>query len=101
VGRKFFLTCKDDAGDGQYGEDITMKLYLATANVQEIQEAVSLGMLDGVTTNLSLVVTEGYGPSPSKEAALAVSGVEWMMGRLWLKGKMKRANILRCKTGME
>ena len=36
-----------------------MKLYLDTANVQEIQEAASLGMLDGVTTNPSLVGKEG------------------------------------------
>ena len=36
-----------------------MKLYLDTANVKEIQEAASLGMLDGVTTNPSLVAKEG------------------------------------------
>ena len=35
-----------------------MKLYLATANVKEIQEAASLGVLDGVTTNPSLVAKE-------------------------------------------
>jgi transaldolase len=36
-----------------------MKLYLDTANVKEIREAASLGVLDGVTTNPSLVVKEG------------------------------------------
>ena len=36
-----------------------MKLYLDTANVIEIQEAASLGLLDGVTTNPSLVAKEG------------------------------------------
>lgn len=36
-----------------------MKFYLDTANVKEIQEAASLGLLDGVTTNPSLVVKEG------------------------------------------
>ncbi|MBX3329734.1 MAG: fructose-6-phosphate aldolase [Nitrospira sp.] len=36
-----------------------MKLYLDTANVKEIQEAASLGLLDGVTTNPSLVAKEG------------------------------------------
>lgn len=36
-----------------------MKLYLDTANVNEIREAASLGVLDGVTTNPSLVVKEG------------------------------------------
>jgi transaldolase len=36
-----------------------MKIYLDTANVKEIHEAASLGLLDGVTTNPSLVVKEG------------------------------------------
>jgi len=36
-----------------------MKFYLNTANVKEIQEAASLGLLDGVTTNPSLVAKEG------------------------------------------
>lgn len=36
-----------------------MKLYLDTANVKEIAEAASLGVLDGVTTNPSLVAKEG------------------------------------------
>lgn len=36
-----------------------MKLYLDTANVKEIQDAASLGVLDGVTTNPSLVAKEG------------------------------------------
>ena len=36
-----------------------MKIYLDTANVKEIQDAASYGLLDGVTTNPSLVVKEG------------------------------------------
>jgi transaldolase len=36
-----------------------MKFFLDTANVKEIQEAASLGLLDGVTTNPSLVAKEG------------------------------------------
>jgi len=36
-----------------------MKFFLDTANVKEIQEAANLGLLDGVTTNPSLVVKEG------------------------------------------
>jgi transaldolase len=35
-----------------------MKFFLDTANVKEIQEAASLGLLDGVTTNPSLVAKE-------------------------------------------
>ncbi len=36
-----------------------MKIFLDTANVKEIQEAANMGLLDGVTTNPSLVVKEG------------------------------------------
>ncbi|MEK6617775.1 MAG: fructose-6-phosphate aldolase, partial [Nitrospirota bacterium] len=36
-----------------------MKIFLDTANVKEIQEAASLGLLDGVTTYPSLVSNEG------------------------------------------
>ncbi len=36
-----------------------MKIYLDTGNVKEIEEAASLGVLDGVTTNPSLVSKEG------------------------------------------
>jgi len=36
-----------------------MKFFIDTANVKEIQEAASLGLLDGVTTNPSLVAKEG------------------------------------------
>ena len=36
-----------------------MKIFLDTANVDEIREAMSWGVLDGVTTNPSLVAKEG------------------------------------------
>ena len=36
-----------------------MKLYLDTANIKEIEEGASLGLIDGVTTNPSLVAKEG------------------------------------------
>lgn len=36
-----------------------MKIFLDTANVEEIREAASWGVLDGVTTNPSLVAKEG------------------------------------------
>ena len=39
--------------------NIDMKLYLDTANVKEIQEGADLGLIDGVTTNPSLVAKEG------------------------------------------
>ena len=36
-----------------------MKFFIDTANIAEIKEAASLGVLDGVTTNPSLVAKEG------------------------------------------
>ncbi|HEX8350171.1 MAG TPA: transaldolase family protein, partial [Hymenobacter sp.] len=36
-----------------------MKFFLDTANLKDIQEAVELGVLDGVTTNPSLMAKEG------------------------------------------
>ena len=36
-----------------------MKFFIDTANINEIREAASLGILDGVTTNPSLVAKEG------------------------------------------
>jgi len=36
-----------------------MKLFIDTANIDEIREAASWGLLDGVTTNPSLVAKEG------------------------------------------
>src|SRR5262245_31778043 len=36
-----------------------MKFFLDTANIQEIREAAEYGLIDGVTTNPSLVAKEG------------------------------------------
>ena len=36
-----------------------MRFFIDTANVEEIREAASLGVLDGVTTNPSLIAKEG------------------------------------------
>lgn len=36
-----------------------MKFFIDTANIEEIREAAALGILDGVTTNPSLVAREG------------------------------------------
>ncbi|RTQ52219.1 fructose-6-phosphate aldolase [Hymenobacter gummosus] len=38
-----------------------MKFFIDTANLKDIQEAVELGVLDGVTTNPSLMAKEGIG----------------------------------------
>ena len=36
-----------------------MKFFIDTANIDEIKEACSMGMVDGVTTNPSLIAKEG------------------------------------------
>ncbi len=36
-----------------------MKFFIDTANIDEIREALSMGMVDGVTTNPSLIAKEG------------------------------------------
>jgi transaldolase len=46
-----------------------MKFFLDTANLKEIREAEALGILDGVTTNPSLVSKEG---KPFKETILEI-----------------------------
>ena len=37
----------------------SMKFFIDTANLEQIQEAYDLGVLDGVTTNPSLMAKEG------------------------------------------
>ncbi|HRE40513.1 MAG TPA: fructose-6-phosphate aldolase [Ignavibacteria bacterium] len=37
-----------------------MKIFIDTANLEEIKEAAAMGVLDGVTTNPSLVAKEGH-----------------------------------------
>jgi transaldolase len=52
-----------------------MKFFIDTANIEEIREANALGILDGVTTNPSLVVKEGVKfESRIKEITEIVSG---------------------------
>ena len=38
-----------------------MKFFIDTANIEEIKEGISLGMVDGVTTNPSLIAKEKKG----------------------------------------
>ena len=53
-----------------------MKIFVDTANLNEIKEAASFGVLDGVTTNPSLIAKEGYKDLPKfyKEVCSIVSG---------------------------
>ncbi len=49
-----------------------MKFFIDTANLAEIREANAMGILDGVTTNPSLIAKEGR---PFKETILEICGV--------------------------
>lgn len=52
-----------------------MKLFLDTANLDEIKEIAGWGVLNGVTTNPSLVVKEGVDfKSRVKEICVVVDG---------------------------
>jgi transaldolase len=52
-----------------------MKIFIDTANLEEIREAASMGLVDGVTTNPSLIAKEGR-PFPEiiREICAAVNG---------------------------
>lgn len=49
-----------------------MKIFLDTASVKEIQEAASFGLIDGITTNPSLVAKEGR---TFKDVLLEICGI--------------------------
>lgn len=52
-----------------------MKIFIDTANVKEIKEATSLGLIDGVTTNPTLMAKEGRNSElVLKEICALVSG---------------------------
>lgn len=52
-----------------------MKIFIDTASVKEIKEAASLGLIDGVTTNPTLMAKEGRNPQEVlKEICALVSG---------------------------
>lgn len=52
-----------------------MKIFIDTANIKEIKEAVSLGLIDGVTTNPTLIASEHRSASDLlREICSLVSG---------------------------
>jgi transaldolase len=52
------LSLRED-GNSETKKGKNMKFFIDTANVKEIREAASLGVVDGVTTNPSLIAKEG------------------------------------------
>jgi transaldolase len=52
-----------------------MKIFIDTANVKEIKEAATLGLIDGVTTNPTLMAKEGRNPQQVlKEICALITG---------------------------
>ena len=49
-----------------------MKIFLDTANLEEIRQGVALGVVDGITTNPTLVAKEG---KPFREHILDICGI--------------------------
>ena len=47
-----------------------MKLFLDTANIQEIRDGARLGVISGVTTNPSLAASQGIGDAESYKSAV-------------------------------
>jgi len=54
-----------------------MKFFIDTANLDEIREANELGLIDGVTTNPSLVAKEGDVVTPIAVSDAAVAARRW------------------------
>ena len=57
-----------------------MKFFIDTANIDQIKEAIDLGILDGVTTNPSLMAKEGIvGEDNIRKHYLAIAELvkEW------------------------
>lgn len=73
-----------------------MKIFIDTANIQEIKEAVSLGLVDGVTTNPSLIAKEKVAAENLlKEICGLVSGpVSAEVIALDAEGMIKEAKVL-------
>ena len=62
-----------------------MKFFIDTANLDQIKEAQSLGILDGVTTNPSLMAKEGItGQKNIKVQLLSVNFDQHLKGLYFL-----------------
>ncbi len=61
TGNRFVLYLKIEMGIGIFREmeDIVMKFFIDTANVEDIKNANDMGIICGVTTNPSLIAKEG------------------------------------------
>ena len=62
-----------------------MKFFIDTANLEQIREANALGVLDGVTTNPSLMAKEREFEIKSKNSKLSVIDKLYVNGGLFFK----------------
>ena len=84
-----------------------MKFFIDTANLDEIREAASLGLIDGVTTNPSLMSKEGIGDEKGAkkrilEICKLVDGpmqIEARIDQNLAADDDKHAKLLRIPTG--
>lgn len=74
-----------------------MKIFLDTANVREIKEAEAMGLLDGVTTNPSLIAKEKrpFRPLVEEICALVPGDVSLEVVATDFEGMVKEAEELR------
>jgi transaldolase len=80
-----------------------MKFFIDTANINEIKEGLSLGMVDGVTTNPSLVAKENKKfDDVVKEILKIVEGpVSLEVISLEAKGMVAEAKKLAIKSSLK
>lgn len=74
-----------------------MKIFVDTANINAIKEAMALGIVDGVTTNPTLVAKEGDNPEKILKEICALLDVRPVNGEvlsLDSKGMVEEARIL-------
>ncbi len=73
-----------------------MELYIDTANIEEIREAAALGVLDGVTTNPSLIAKEGvdFHDRMSEICGLVAGPVSGEVVSMEHDGMIEEANAL-------
>ena len=74
-----------------------MKIFVDTANVDAIEEAMALGIVDGVTTNPTLVAKEGDNPEKILKEICALLGDRPVSGEvlsLDCDGMVKEARVL-------
>ena len=69
-GRRFSLSENACVLDKTHDGGVTLKLFLDTANIQEIKDGARLGVISGVTTNPSLASVEGIGNAESYKTAI-------------------------------